>query len=79
MHSAYLKRVISSLPDSPGVYKYYDAEGCLIYIGKAKHLKKRVSSYFTKTHYENRKTAVLVSRIADIQFTLVDSEIDELL
>ncbi len=79
MHTAYLKRVISSLPDSPGVYKYFDAEGSLIYIGKAKNLKKRVSSYFTKNHYENRKTAVLVSRIADIQFTLVDSEIDALL
>lgn len=79
MHTAYLKRVISSLPDSPGVYKYFDKEGNLIYIGKAKKLKKRVSSYFTKNHYENRKTAVMVSRIADIQFTLVDSEIDALL
>lgn len=79
MHTAYLKRVISSLPESPGVYRYYDAEGNLIYIGKAKSLKKRVSSYFTKNHYENRKTAVLVSRIADIQFTLVDSELDALL
>ncbi len=79
MHTAYLKRVIGSLPESPGVYKYYDGEGNLIYIGKAKNLKKRVSSYFTKNHYENRKTAVLVSRITDIQFTLVDSEIDALL
>lgn len=79
MHTAYLKRVISSLPDSPGIYKYYDSEGTLIYIGKAKNLKKRVSSYFTKTHHENRKTVVMVGRIADIQFTLVDSEIDALL
>jgi excinuclease ABC subunit C len=79
MHTAYLKRVISSLPDSPGIYKYYDAEGTLIYIGKAKNLKKRVSSYFTKTHHENRKTVVMVGRIADIHFTLVDSEIDALL
>lgn len=79
MHTPYLKNLISSLPDTPGVYKYYDKDGNLIYIGKAKKLKKRVSSYFTKTHYENRKTAVMVGRIVDIQFTLVDSEIDALL
>ncbi|MES2691243.1 MAG: excinuclease ABC subunit UvrC [Bacteroidota bacterium] len=79
MHTPYLKNLISSLPDTPGIYKYYDKDGNLIYIGKAKKLKKRVSSYFTKTHYENRKTAVMVSRIVDIQFTLVDSEIDALL
>lgn len=78
MHTAYLKRIISSLPDSPGIYKYKDAEGTLMYIGKAKNLKKRVSSYFTKSH-DNRKTAVMVSKIADIEFTLVDSEIDALL
>ncbi len=78
MHSAYLVRVISSLPETPGVYKYYDAEGMLIYIGKAKNLKRRVTSYFTKNH-DNRKTAVLVSKIVDIQFTLVDTEIDALL
>jgi excinuclease ABC subunit C len=79
MHTAHLKTIIGSLPDSPGIYKYYDAEGVLMYIGKAKKLKKRVSSYFTKTHHENRKTAILVSKIVDIQFTLVDSEIDALL
>ncbi len=79
MHTEHLKRIISSLPDTPGIYKYYDSEGTLMYIGKAKKLKKRVSSYFTKQHADNRKTAVLVSKIADIQFTLVDSEIDALL
>lgn len=79
MHSDHLKSIIQSLPDSPGVYKYYDGDGVLMYIGKAKKLKKRVSSYFTKTHYENRKTAVMVGKIRDIQFTLVDSEIDALL
>ncbi len=78
MFTAHLKSIISSLPDSPGVYKYYDSEGVLMYIGKAKKLKKRVSSYFTKSH-DSRKTAVMVSKIADIQFTLVDSEIDALL
>lgn len=79
MHSEHLKKIISGLPDTPGVYKYFDKDGNLIYIGKAKKLKKRVSSYFSKNHYENRKTAVMVSRVADIQFTLVDSEIDALL
>ena len=79
MHSVNLKHLINSLPETPGIYKYFDAEGELMYIGKAKNLKKRVNSYFTKTHHENRKTAVLVSKICDIQFTLVDTEIDALL
>jgi excinuclease ABC subunit C len=79
MFTDHLKRIISSLPDTPGIYKYYDAEGTLMYIGKAKKLKKRVSSYFNKQHHDNRKTAVMVGKIADIQFTLVDSEVDALL
>ncbi len=74
-----LKAIIASLPESPGIYKYYDAAGVLMYIGKAKSLKKRVSSYFNKNHYENRKTAVMVSKIANIEFTLVESEMDALL
>lgn len=74
-----LKQIISALPNSPGVYKYYSMEGELIYIGKAKSLKKRVASYFNKNQYENKKTAVLVSRIADIQYTVVDTEFDALL
>ena len=78
MFTAHLKSIIGSLPDTPGIYKYFDSDGALIYIGKAKKLKKRVSSYFTKTH-DSRKTAVMVSKIADIQFTLVDTEIDALL
>jgi excinuclease ABC subunit C len=65
-----LKAIIVSLPESPGIYKYYDASGVLMYIGKAKSLKKRVSSYFNKNHYENRKTAVMVSKIANIVFNL---------
>ena len=79
MHNSYLKQIISSLPDTPGIYKYFDKEGTLIYIGKAKKLKKRVSSYFTKKHDDSRKTAMLVARITDIQFTLVDTETDALL
>ncbi len=79
MQSPKLKSIIKSLPETPGIYKYFDVEGVLMYIGKAKNLKKRVNSYFTKTHHENRKTAVLVSKICDVQFTLVDTEIDALL
>lgn len=67
------------LPDSPGVYKYFDAEGKLMYVGKAKSLRKRVSSYFNKQQHENRKTQVLVSRIHSIDFTVVNSEMDALL
>ncbi len=73
-----LKTLLSNLPDQPGVYKYFDEQGTIIYIGKAKSLKKRVNSYFTKVH-DNRKTAVLVSKIRDIQYTVVDSEYDALL
>lgn len=74
-----IKQTISSLPETPGVYRYFDKDDKLIYVGKAKNLKKRVSSYFTKNHYENRKTAVMVSKIVRIEFTLVDSEFDALL
>lgn len=79
MHLETLRKIISGLPESPGVYKYYDQQGTLLYIGKAKNLKKRVSSYFNKTQHENRKTAMLVSRIRDIQYTLVETEMDALL
>ncbi len=79
MHTPLLKEIISSLPETPGIYKYFDKDETLIYIGKAKSLKKRVSSYFNKNHYENRKTAVMVSRICNIEFTLVETEIDALL
>jgi excinuclease ABC subunit C len=76
--SAEIKDVIASLPELPGVYRYYSLEGELIYVGKAKNLKKRVSSYFSKT-LTDRKTARLVSLIRSIEFTLVDSEFDALL
>jgi excinuclease ABC subunit C len=69
---------LALLPDSPGVYKYYDANGKLLYVGKAKHLKKRVSSYFNKTH-EDAKTRILVRQIHSIELILVDSEMDALL
>lgn len=73
-----LKNIISGLPDLPGVYKYFDENNVIIYVGKAKNLKKRVSSYFAKKH-DNNKTNMLVSKIRDIQFTIVDSEFDALL
>jgi len=69
---------LALLPDSPGVYKYYDTQGKLLYVGKAKHLKKRVSSYFNKTH-EDAKTRILVRQIHSIELILVDSEMDALL
>jgi len=74
-----LKQIISKLPDNPGIYKYFDTDGTILYIGKAKNLKKRVSSYFNKQQFENRKTAILVSKIAKIDFTVVNTEIDALL
>ena len=70
---------LALLPEEPGVYKYFDSDGKILYIGKAKNLKKRVSSYFTKNHYENRKTKVLVSKVHDLNVTVVPSELDALL
>ncbi len=67
------------MPDSPGVYRYYNDEGILIYVGKAKSLKKRVTSYFNKQSQYNRKTEKLVSEIATIEFTLANTEFDALL
>lgn len=74
-----LKDSISSLPDSPGIYRYYNKVGELIYVGKAKSLKKRVGSYFNKQSQYNRKTEKLVSEIARIEFTIANSEFDALL
>jgi excinuclease ABC subunit C len=70
---------ITSLPDQPGVYQFYDRQGAIIYIGKAKSLKKRVSSYFGNKKVESFKVKVLVDRIADIKFIVVDNESDALL
>ena len=69
---------IKSLPNSPGVYQFYDKEGKILYVGKAKNLRKRVSSYFTKK-YENGKTKVLVKKIFDIKHIVVETETDALL
>lgn len=67
--------IAASIPALPGIYKYYNEAGDLIYVGKAKHLRKRVSSYFSKT-FTTYKTAELVKRIKKIEFTIVNSEQD---
>jgi len=69
---------VQTLPDSPGVYQYFDKNDVIIYIGKAKNLKKRVSSYFTKNH-DNAKTRILVKQIISIKHIVVGSETDALL
>jgi len=74
----HLKKLVSVLPDQPGIYQYFDNTGKIIYVGKAKNLKKRVSSYFSKNH-ENRKTALLVRNIYDIKHLVVETEQDALL
>ena len=75
---AYLKNIVSSLPEKPGTYQYYDSEHTIIYVGKAKNLKSRVSSYFHK-EVDRFKTKVLVSKIHDITYTVVNTEEDALL
>ena len=73
-----LKPIISTIPQKPGVYHFYDSDGEVIYVGKAKNLKRRVSSYFTKTH-KRLKTKNLVSKITNIRCIIVETEIDALL
>ncbi len=75
---AYLKGIVSRLPDKPGSYQFYDQEHTIIYVGKAKNLKSRVSSYF-HTEVDRFKTKVLVSKIFDISYTVVNTEEDALL
>ncbi len=75
----HLQTIISTLPKKAGVYQFSDEEGKVIYVGKAKNLKNRVSSYFNKNQYENAKTRILVRRIADINYFVVESEYEALL
>ena len=75
---AYLKNIVLSMPEKPGCYQYFDENGTIIYVGKAKNLKRRVYSYFSKEH-DNRKTAILVSKIREIKYTVVNTEEDALL
>ncbi len=73
----YLMGIVNLMPDCPGVYRYFDAEGTIIYVGKAKNLKRRVTSYFTKEH-ESRRTANLVRQIYDLKYIVVNTENDAL-
>ena len=77
-NSSKIKQIVLSLPDNPGVYQYLNAKNEIIYVGKAKNLKKRVSSYFNKSHDSN-KVRVLVKQIVDIKYIVVDTEQDALL
>ncbi len=74
-----IREKITLLPHQPGVYRYYNSEGSVIYVGKAKDLNKRVAQYFVSPDRLNTKTRLLVSRIADVQYSVVDSEADALL
>ena len=74
-----IREKIALLPHSPGVYRYYDSGGTVIYVGKAKDLNKRVAQYFVSPDRLNAKTRILVSRIADVQYSVVDTEADALL
>ena len=74
----YLKSKVAVLPNDPGVYQYFDKEGVIIYVGKAKNLRKRVSSYFNKNH-DDGKTRVLVNKIHEIEHIVVETEEDALL
>ncbi len=78
MTLAEFQQIAPTLPLQPGIYQYYDANGELLYVGKAKQIRKRVSSYFSK-QADNQKTIELVKRIASIRFTIVDSEQDAFL
>ena len=74
-----VREKIALFPHSPGVYRYYDSEGIVIYVGKAKDLHKRVAQYFVSPERLNRKTRILVSKIADAQYSVVSTEADALL
>ncbi len=76
--ATYLKTIVGSLPECPGCYQYLDKDGVIIYVGKAKNLKRRVSSYFNREH-DNFKTSILVSKIHDIKYIVVNTEEDALL
>jgi excinuclease ABC subunit C len=78
MTAAEFQQLAHTIPHQPGIYKYYDAKSVLIYVGKAKNLRKRVGSYFSKT-FTTYKTHELVQRITKIEFTIVDSENDAFL
>ena len=73
----HIKEILSLIPTTPGVYQYFDEKGKIIYVGKAKNLKRRVSSYFNKVH-DSAKTNILVRHIRDIKYIVVETENDAL-
>lgn len=75
----HLENLVKSIPERPGVYQYFDKEGVIIYVGKAKNLKKRVSSYFSKDNSDSAKLLILVRKICDIKYIVVESEQDAFL
>ena len=75
----YLEKILERIPENPGVYQYFDENGTIIYVGKAKNLRRRVHSYFNKTHDDSPKTRILVRKIRDIRYTVVDNETDAFL
>ncbi|MFQ3269042.1 MAG: excinuclease ABC subunit C, partial [Flavobacteriales bacterium] len=75
----HIAQFLKTLPSKPGVYQYFDKENTILYVGKAKNLKRRVSSYFHKEHSDYGKTRVLVSKIECIEYIIVASEVDALL
>jgi excinuclease ABC subunit C len=74
-----IEQILKTIPTDPGVYQYFDEQGVIIYVGKAKNLRNRVSSYFNKQQFESGKTLMLVRRIADIRYIVVNTELDALL
>jgi excinuclease ABC subunit C len=75
----YLRNIIRNIPEKPGCYQYFDDKGVIIYVGKAKNLKRRVSTYFTKRQEDCPKTRILVSKIRDIKYIIIETEADTLL
>jgi excinuclease ABC subunit C len=76
--SEHIQSILKTLPETPGVYRYYDVDNNLLYVGKAKNLKKRVTSYFTKEH-DTYRLRVMVKKIVDIKTIKVDTEMDALI
>lgn len=77
--SDHILHILERIPENPGVYQYFDENGVIIYVGKAKNLKKRVYSYFNKSHEDSPKTRILVKKIRDLKYIVVNSEEDALL
>lgn len=75
----HIQQILSGLPEKPGIYQFFTAENILIYVGKAKNLRRRVTSYFSKELFENGKTALMVRKIADIKYIITETELDALL